>query len=212
VYAFAEELIDPGELEVVSLGRFSVIAERIEETKEANAENAIAFDRTIWRLWSSSRALIPARFGTVVNDVGELVRAAEARRDPLERALAFVTGRAQMTLRLAGKRRPQPAISGAWQSGTDYLRKKLEQEKRSRSLAELDAYRRIIDPLLVAERVESSEGMPWFASAYHLVERTKLDRYHAVIAECRERLKRSEIVATSSGPWAPYAFAPGAPA
>lgn len=210
VYAFARDLADARGFQVIDFGSFSAIVEEVEQAREANTENALAFDRTLLGLWKRSASLVPARFATTAADLGELVRGVEPQRDALERALALVTGRAQMTLRLSGKRRAVPELAGGYASGTDYLRQKLAAERRSRVLVELDPYRRLLDPLLVAERIEHSENMPWFARAYHLVDRTKLARYLIAVDACVVGLMREELALTWSGPRAPYAFAPGA--
>ena len=89
------------------------------------------------------------------------------------------------------------------------MARKLEEHRRARAIPELDPIKALLDPLIVAERTERHESPPWFASAYHLVDRRKVELYASTAAAVRTRLEAGGVRAQISGPWAPYAFAPG---
>ncbi|HVE86615.1 MAG TPA: GvpL/GvpF family gas vesicle protein, partial [Myxococcales bacterium] len=77
-----------------------------------------AQDRVVRRLLSSVGTLAPARFGSAVEDEGQLRRAMEGRGAALVEALSELRGKVQMTARgfraggKAPRRRPLPKAPG----------------------------------------------------------------------------------------------------
>lgn len=194
-------------------GSIEAIVAELETAPKIETKNAVAFDRLMNRLLEHSDALLPARFGMTVRDRRALEDHLGEARDALERSLALVRGRRQLTLRLFGSAStvsPRPLESARPASGRDYLARKLEEHRRARKLPELEAIKPRIDPLIVAERIERSDAQPWFASAYHLVDARRIDAYRAAIEALAPRLEPNGVRAKLSGPFAPYAFAPGA--
>jgi hypothetical protein len=72
---------------------------------------------------------------------------------------------------------------------------------------ELRELRRALAPLLRAERLERHAAPPLLATAHDLVASEQVERYRALVAEraAAARHWRAQV----SGPWPPYAFAPG---
>jgi hypothetical protein len=208
VYAFTQQLrAFRSGLEAISLGGFDAVCAEVDRAPAVDPKELVAFDRSVTELLGSARALIPARFASTVRDREELAGAVEEARDALERALALVRDRVQMTLRLSGSTGRKPAEAAPVpKTGREYLEQRLRVHRESRMVPELDPIRAWLDHLVVAERTERHETGPWIASAYHLVNKNRVEDYRAVVRAFSPRL---EVEVAISGPWAPYAFAPG---
>ena len=188
------------------------------ESPSVTPEALAAHDAVVRRLAESLPALLPARFGQTIPDEPALSAWLAAReRDVLE-ALALVEGCVQMTLRVfAGPEAPEaplpdPApVPEGWGPGARFLHARKEAAAQARALPEIAPLREALRPLLRAERVErtgSSDGVGRLrATAYDLVPRGDADAYARTVAETAPRLAGWKITAT--GPWPPYAFAPG---
>ena len=183
------------------------------------------YDRTLHALASSLPALLPARFGTCFDDAGELEFVLQSRAEPLQRALAHVRGRAQMTVRVVGlaeARTPVPGTAGpvgeaartvsrpggrdasasrAGGSGSRYLRARAEAAARERQVPGFAPVRRTVERWIRDERVEKRGSM---ATVYHLVPRATADAYRGRVERAAAAAGLQVIV---TGPWPPYAFA-----
>jgi Gas vesicle synthesis protein GvpL/GvpF len=166
-------------------------------------------DAVVRRLARAVPAVLPVRFGTAVADARTLERLIASRAPALRRALAHVKGREQMTLRLFGTGEPVAPRAAARRSaqggpGTRYLAARHRPWRRA---APMVARLRVgLEGLIRDERVEPSEAPPLLASVYHLVDRGQTRAYRRAVKEIACRLDDIRVV--SSGPWAPYAFAP----
>jgi hypothetical protein len=181
-------------------------------TREALA----AHDAVVRRLAAQAPAILPARFGQWAADPSELAAGVAARRVELGAALALVAGCVQMTLRLFASGKPVEAGEAAGgpgsgsRSGTGPGSLYLEGRRRQLA-AELPPgvleLRRALAPLLRAERLELHGEPPLLATAHDLVSREQAERYRQTVAELAAAAAgwRAHV----SGPWPPYAFAPG---
>lgn len=176
-----------------------------------------AHDAVVRRLAEHLPALLPARFGQAIPDESTLTAWIAARERDLVDALALVQGCVQMTLRVfAGPDAGEPAapvpadLPEDWGPGARFLHARREAAARARALPEIAPLRDALRPLLRAERIERAQsgkpGRPW-ATAYDLVPREEADAYARAVAETAPRLAGWKVTAT--GPWPPYAFAPG---
>ncbi|HKH49165.1 MAG TPA: GvpL/GvpF family gas vesicle protein [Thermoanaerobaculia bacterium] len=177
-------------------------------------EALAAHDAVVRRLADSLPALLPARFGQTVPDEQTLSAWIAAReRDVLE-ALALVEGCVQMTLRVfAGPDAPHVELPAApvpedLGPGARFLHARRDAAARARALPEIAPLREALRPYLRSERVEraASPGR-LLATAYDLVARGEADAYARTVAEAAPHLAGWRV--TASGPWPPYAFAPG---
>ena len=165
-------------------------------------------DAVVRRLARAVDALIPARFGTLAPDERTLCERLERAGASLRDALASVTGREQMILRVylstsggasaAPPRHPPPLES----PGTAYL----AARARAAEMPELAPLRAALERFVAAERVERNATPPLVASVYHLVARGSAEAYARAVADAAPDLRGVRV--TVSGPWAPYAFAP----
>jgi hypothetical protein len=200
-------------LRLVRCGSLVAVAGTVDKAPPIDAASLRGHDHTLRRLADLVDAVLPVRFCTVVDDEHALADLLAPRSAELGQALELVAGREQMTLRLYGEQPladadPPPPAAADGGPGTRYLAERLRQARRLDAAPEVAALRRALAPLVVDERVERHDTPPLLASLYHLVERGAGPRYLAALAAARADL--GDLVARPSGPWPPYAFAPGA--
>jgi gas vesicle protein GvpL/GvpF len=92
--------------------------------------------------------------------------------------------------------------------GTRYLAERRRDLAERRALPEVAALREALRPLLKAERVERHAAGRLLATAYDLVPRAQVAAYEEIVR--REAALLAPYRVAASGPWPPYAFAPGA--
>ena len=200
-------------LRLVRGGGVGAVVGEIAVLPEAGSATLVAHDAAVRRLAELAPAILPVRFGQSLPDERSLVAWLAARETELAKALAQVEGCVQMTLRVFGSADPSLAPDlhapglhpgrGAG-PGTHYL----EERRRARTLPEIAPLREALRPLLRAERIERALGQGLLlGTAYDLVERGEADEYARLIAKMAPRLEPLRV--TASGPWPPYAFAPG---
>jgi hypothetical protein len=191
------------------------------EAPAVTPEALAAYDTVVRRLAERLPALLPARFGQTVPDEGTLSAWIAAREKDIAEALTLVEGCVQMTLRVfAGPETveapiPEPApVPDDLGPGARFLHARRDAAARARALPEIAPLREALRPLLRAERIERpdpdrpSEGPGRLhATAYDLVPRGEADAYTRTVAETAPHLAGWRVTAT--GPWPPYAFAPG---
>ncbi|HKV08780.1 MAG TPA: GvpL/GvpF family gas vesicle protein [Thermoanaerobaculia bacterium] len=169
-------------------------------------------DGTVRRLAACVPALLPARFGEWFPDEQALADKLAPRAKELGEALELVRGCVQMTLRVFGEATVSPSGSVVEESGLGpgarYLEERRREHERARSLPEIDPLRELLAPYLRTEKVERRGTPPMLGTVYHLVPRESFSAYRAVLERESEQL--SGVRVQASGPWPPYAFAPGA--
>jgi hypothetical protein len=172
-------------------------------------------DAVVRRLTGVASAVLPARFSEGFPNEEALAGKLAPRAGELARALDLVRGCVQMTLRIFG----EPTLSAASDPacgeaslgpGARYLAQRRRDQERARSLPEIAPLREVLEPLVRAERTERHTVAPLLGTAFHLVPRDRTNDYLAALEEGRARLPDHRVQA--SGPWPPYAFAPGAAA
>jgi len=171
-------------------GPFFALAGEVDQPPELTPASVRAHEAAVRRLAEACAAVLPVRFGSVVDQVDFSGREAE-----LLEALELVRGREQMTLRVFGEEPPLDR-----RSGTAYL----ESLRSSRALPELDPLRTALASLVRAERTEAQKG-PLRASVYHLIDRGSAPEYLRAMAGLKLAVR-----VTPSGPWPAWSFAPEA--
>lgn len=171
-------------------------------------------DVVVRRLAAMVSAVLPARFGEWFPSEEALANRLAPRAGDIVKALDLVRGCVQMTLRIFGEPAP-PAAPGpepdaSQGPGARYLAQRQHEQRQARSLPEIEPLREILEPLVRAERTERHTAAPLLGTAYHLVPCDRTADYLAALEEGRSRLPDHRVQA--SGPWPPYAFAPGAAA
>jgi gas vesicle protein GvpL/GvpF len=152
-------------------------------------------------------AILPVRFGTLLDDDG-LAEALAERDEEIERALAAVRDRVQFTWRRKTRRTsifaaPSTRAGDAGAGpGADYLRRAARTSRPSPPPA-WRTLRAKLSPLIAAEQYQPATAtVP--ESLYHLVARDAVARYSTIA----DALRHADDKLTMTGPWAPFAFAP----
>jgi hypothetical protein len=187
-----------GDLRLVRCGELSAVVGD-SETGRVTPEALAAHDAVVRGLADRFEALLPVRFGERVKDEAELAKLLAPRAPRLAEALERVRGCAQMTLRVFGDPEPAPEPDQGG-PGTRYL----ETRRRARSLPEIAPLLDALRPLLRDEHAVRHDQGSFLGTAYHLVRREDVPAYLSRVREVETGRR-----VTASGPWAPYAFAPG---
>lgn len=167
--------------------------------------------RIIAALTRRSAAVLPARFGSTVRDVGELSSVLGARQRSFRESLALVRNRTQMTIRLIVDDIPLPVVqvpvgqtlsglplTGAVRSGAEYLRSLAAE---ARHVPGFDPLRRAVRRWIRDERVERHGKV---MTVYHLIPRSSAAAYRTALDRAAAAAGIRLVV---TGPWPPYAFA-----
>jgi hypothetical protein len=181
-------------------------------------------DRIVRRIAKMAPAILPVRFGTLVESERSLVRLLDVWSDDLQKALALVDRRCQMTLRLfapTGAAAPpeEGGVAGedaqniehaeaaqtAARPGTSYLMRRSQEQAAAQLAPELEPLREAFASIVAAERVTRHKQGPLILTAYHLIPRTAVTVYRRLLRRHARSLSGRAIV---SGPWPPYAFVP----
>lgn len=200
LYAMIDEEPDlAGEpLRLLRCGDLRIVAG---ETEPALTPESLAVqDALVRRLSERVTALLPIRFGEKVRDEEELRKLLEPRAADLRAALDKVRGCGQMTLRAFGDPAPQPDPVDEGGPGTRYLEARRREIERAHSLPEIQSLLERLKPWVRAERIERKEQGKLLGTVYHLVRREDVPAY-------QEAAKDDRVTVT--GPFPPYAFAPG---
>ena len=193
-------------LRLVVVGELVAVVGDVPATPEATAMTLRAQDALLRRLAAEVEAVLPARFGTLLDDEAALADALVRRRRPLAEALGRVAGCEQMTVRVWGDGvPPAPAAAAAGGGpGTRYLVDRQRAHTAAHGVPELEPLRQRLGELVRGERAERHDRPPLLATVQHLVPRGAGARYVAVVDDCRSGLRPCRVSVT--GPWLPYAF------
>jgi hypothetical protein len=171
-------------------GKLVAFVKRGVERPPAPDETALReHDQSVAELMASHDAVLPMRFGTVVES-DEDVRELLARRgEELRGQLAHVRGRVEMGVRQPWTQGPIVANSGG-----EFMRAKAARRAAARKAAQ--EVHEPLEPLAVDSVLRLCPREDTLFSAAYLVERDAADQFaHSVSGE-----------ATVTGPWPPYSF------
>lgn len=171
-----------------------------------------AHDAVVRRIARAVPAILPVRFGTIVDTDRSLAALLEAWSAELQPALGLVERREQMTLRLFGRAAAPKASSPpprepdtGGHPGTSYLAGLARAHARARSAPELEPLSEALAHVVAAERISRHDSGPLILTAYHLIPRGKAPVYRSIL---KRRAAALGLRAVASGPWPPYAFVP----
>jgi hypothetical protein len=194
-------------LRIVPCGNLFAVVGDVPETPALTAMTLRTQDAVLRRLATAVDAVLPARFGTLMDDDSTLAGVLEGRARQLGEALARVAGCEQMTLRVwgDGPNAQAPAAGDASAGpGTRYLTARRRAHEQANQVPELEPLRGMLGDLVRAERVERHDRPPLLATVQHLVSRGAGPRYVAIVDSARAGLRPWRLSVT--GPWLCYAF------
>lgn len=196
-------------LSAIACGDVVAVVGDVASAPALDAATLRTHDAVVRRLAGSVDALLPVRFGTLFANAPAAVAAVMERHDALAEALALVSGREQMTLRVFGAaaaaRDGAPARStrAAPTTGAAYMRARQAAERRARRVPEIAWLRPALERFVHAERVERHRTPPLLASVHHLIPRGRAAQYLAAVARASRGARRVRVVATGPSPaWA----------
>ena len=181
------------------------IVERRADVPPPELGSLRAHQAVVSRLANAAPAILPVRFGTLLEE-GALDEALNEREEEIAEAFALVRHRIQFTWRRCQRSasnapklaKPPGSIGG----GAAYLR----HAAKAATPTPPASFRLLRDRLhafVVRERFQpAANGMP--DSLYQLIEKTAIDRDRAMA----DALTLTNPAFSVSGPWPPFAFAP----
>jgi Gas vesicle synthesis protein GvpL/GvpF len=189
-------------LHVLPVERVQVVVERRRSPADASPEILQEQHSIVVALAGRSGALLPARFGSLVDE--ESLRAMVVEHQPgLVEALNLVRGRQQMTVRVFGAPAAPPPEPGPPTTGTKFL-----EARRARAHyvpPEAETIRDVLGGFAAAERVEPGErGLR--VTVFHLVPHDRLNAYRDRASVLQSQLAPYQVTVT--GPWPAFAFVP----
>ena len=196
-------------LKTLRCGQIAVVIGTVDAPHRPDRAHLERHDALMRKIVSDLPAGLPARFGLVVRDVDRVHALVEASGLSFREALRLVAGREQMTLRVTvadTRRRPRtPKSSSTPGPGRQYLTARLMRSRVPQD-PNLRALRRRLAPLVQKERFQLKDA-GHTATLYHLIERGQSAVYLRKVRAFSER--HPGVKLTASGPFPPYAFAPG---
>jgi len=201
-------------LRVIPCGSLLVVVGDMPSPPTVTSPALREHDRAIRRLTAITDAVLPMRFGSIVDGELDLADRLESAESALEAALVQVAGREQMTVRVYDRHARgegdtadavAPAAADDLGPGARYLlerRRRLENDHHGPALRTVRA---APASFIRAERIESHGSRPLIASVHHLIDRGQAEAYRAVLRAGTAGLVDAAV--TVSGPWPPYAFA-----
>jgi hypothetical protein len=203
-------------LRVVSCGKLLAVVGDLSAPPPVTSTTLREHDRTIRRMSGITDAVLPLRFGSMVDGEIELARRLEPAEAALEAALVRVAGREQMTVRVyerpahgevITRSTAAPEAADDLGPGARYLLERRRAHEHDPHRAALDAVLAAPASFIRAQRIESHGSPPLIASIHHLIDRGRGEAYAAALHAGTADLVQAAV--TVSGPWPPYAFASG---
>jgi hypothetical protein len=190
-------------LRAMTVGRVTAIVGELVRPPKPTPAMLRKYSEVVQLLSERFPAILPARFGTCVQDLIELTFILQSRQQTLLRNLRDVRGRVQMTGRIL----QSPGLSGIVSSphpsagsGAEYLRARAAVAAAEKEVAGFAPVRAAVRRWIRDERVEKQGPI---ASVYHLVPRGQAEKYRRTLEHAA---REAGLRLTVSGPWPPYAF------
>jgi len=186
-----------------------VVVERRADVPPVELGTLTQHDAVVSRLADAVPAILPVRFGTLL-ETDEIDEALAEREEEIAEAFDAVRGRVQFTWRVARGARGARGAQGARGaegaqgalSGREYLRRAAKAAKAAPPPA-FRGVREKLARLIATERYQAAAvSVP--GSLYHLVDRGDIERYRLVA----EKLALAPSAVRVSGPFPPFAFTP----
>ena len=208
-------------MRLVTAGPVSAVVAECDAKTPLTARALRAHDALVRRVARVAPAILPARFGTIVESEASVVGLIERWSADLCEALALVDGREQMTLRVFGAAATTVDSGGTGKTGktgktgveevldaehpgTSYLLRRAH-EQATPAAPELERLRAVLAPIVTAERIVRHDQGPLILTAYHLIPRGGAAAYRRLL---RRHAAEPGSRVVASGPWPPYGFVP----
>lgn len=181
----------------VRAGRLTAVVGNVRRIPRPTPERLRSYDAVVRALSRKAPAVLPARYGTQVGELGELSLILASREPSLRRQLALVRNRVQMTVRILDSAPVVRPTGNVRPTGTQYLRSRAEAQHTPAFDSLRTAVRRWV-------RDERAERRGTVATVYQLIPRGSVAAYRRALDRAAAAAGTRIVV---SGPWPPYAFA-----
>jgi gas vesicle protein GvpL/GvpF len=175
----------------------AIVSDHAGPAPRPEPETLWEYEQIVERI-ADGRCMVPARFGSVLDDDEAVLEMLRVRRERLLKVLRHTRGAVELALRATWEQPPEPEL----QTGTGYLRARLQLRQRAREVAAelmpLGELSRGSRCALPARRDEP------LRCAY-LVDHEQVPDFTASLQQLDDRLAGVDLVCT--GPWPPYSFA-----
>jgi hypothetical protein len=195
--------LDGERLRAITVGRVAAIVGELTRPPKPTQGMLRKYSDVVQSLAERLPSILPARFGTCVQDLVELSFILQSRQQTLLRNLRDVRGRVQMTGRILqppGRAGVVSTSSSSAVSGADYLRGRAAAAASEKEVVGFAPIRAAVRRWIRDERVEKQGTV---ASVYHLVPRGQAEKYRRALEQAAQQ---AGVRLTVSGPWPPYAF------
>lgn len=190
-------------LRLVTSQRLGALVGEVSRTPAPTRQALRAYHEVMAEIADHYAAMLPARFGALLDDESELAFVLKSRRASFLRSLAHVRRRVQMTLRIGGTNAARAAavVPSPAASGTDYLRARAASQRALAAMPECRSIREAVHRWVRDERIERHNEI---VTMYHLVAHGAVARYQRALG----RLTLAPGVRLHvTGPFPPFAFA-----
>jgi hypothetical protein len=189
-------------LRTVTSGSLAAVVSDVEGPRPVPDEDTLWDHERVVEALMARGAVLPMRFGSVLDDDAAVVELLRARDAELRDALARVTGAIELGVRAAWAVEEPPSGDRPVANGAAYLQGLMQRRRRASDLAE-----RIDTPLSALardsrRRLLVTPNLP--LSGAYLVDQGRLEAFRARVAALDEEIGAAQIVCT--GPWPPYSF------
>ncbi|HET7051935.1 MAG TPA: GvpL/GvpF family gas vesicle protein [Solirubrobacteraceae bacterium] len=155
------------------------------------------YERIVERI-AQAHAIVPVRFGSVMDDDEAVVEMLRSRREHLLTVLEYTRGAVELAVRATWEQAPEPEH----QTGTGYMRARLQLRSRAREVA---GDLMPLGKLSRTSRCELPAGPEQPMRCAYLVDRELVEDFTTSLRRLDQQLRDLELVCT--GPWPPYSFA-----
>jgi hypothetical protein len=160
-------------------------------------ETLWGYERIVERL-GEVHAMVPARFGSVMEDDQAVLEMLRSKREHLLTVLEHTRGAVELGVRATWEQPPEPEH----QTGTGYMRARLQLRSRAREVA---GGLTPLGKLSRTSRCELPAGAAQPLRCAYLVDRELVGDFTASVRRLDQKLRDVDLVCT--GPWPPYSFA-----
>lgn len=196
-------------VEFLAGGELAAAAAVVEETGAPPGVAALlAYERVVEAI-HSSRAVIPLRYGCIMDGEAAVVRWLEEHGEEYRGLLARLEGMAEMGIRTLWPVSPGQEPAAAPAPGAAYLASLRRRYGASDSLTAEETQladeiaNRLAESIVEERREVSPSGQGRLVSIYYLTPRAATERFRE---EARRIAAPPEVKVLLSGPWPPYNF------
>ena len=181
----------------VCAGRLVAVVSDHDDAPGRTVETLWEYEQIVERI-PDGHAMVPARFGSVLDDDAAVLEMLHAKHETLLAVLGHTRGAVELALRATWQQPSEPNPATA----TGYMRARLELRRRAREVA---AELMPLGELSRASRCALPARPDEPLRCAYLVDHEQVPDFTISLQQLDDRLSGVDLVCT--GPWPPYSFA-----